>query len=92
VIYGVNPMDGQSAPRPGMVLIVSLVRLRGGDEQDSAWSLAVIFFECGAEHHLPAVIVMRSRVGNENRGRWDSEHVHMQVGNRAHARDQTGAM
>ena len=59
--------------RSGLALIVSLVRLRRGDEQHPAWSLAVIFFERGAEHHLATVIVMRSGVGNDNGGRWDSQ-------------------
>ena len=44
MVYEENPMSGQSAPRPGVALIISLLRLRCGDEQHPAWSLAVIFF------------------------------------------------
>ena len=71
MVYGANPMDGQSAPRPGVALIVSLLRLRCGDEQHPALvsRRASVIAERGAEHHLPAVIVMRSGVGNENGGR-----------------------
>ena len=63
VVYEENPMDGQSAPTPGVALVVSLLRLRCGDEQHPAF-----IGERGAEHHLPTVIVMRSGVRNEHGG------------------------
>jgi hypothetical protein len=47
----------------------------------------IVFDEAGAEYHLPAVIVMRSRVRNEYERWCDTEHIHPQPSDGAYARD-----
>ena len=83
MVYEENPMDGQSAPRPGVALVMSLLRLRGGDEQHPAFHRVSV----APNTTCPRSLLCAPELGTNTGGCGQHEHVHHQVGNRAHARD-----